>query len=294
MEPQRLKARQGWEWIKQGYALFIKAPLVWIVLLFICIIASLAISAVPVAGEPLVSLLMPALLAGLMAGCRALDQGEELELMHLFSGFKRHTSPLVTLGGISLVGQYLIFGVMMLVGGATVVSLLMSSQPDMNSPLMMQAAGGASLAVFLGLVMFCLLLMAMQFAPMLVYFRNVPPLQAMKLSLRAFRYNPAPMLVYGITFLFLAILGSLPLFLGWLIVLPLWFTSLYASYCDIFPPLKADAVIPPDSVIPNDGEPVNGGNPTTQSPDNAEDQNSVNRLKVVVSLPSAFLCAASQ
>ena len=30
MEPQRLKSRQGWEWIKQGYGLFMKSPLLWI------------------------------------------------------------------------------------------------------------------------------------------------------------------------------------------------------------------------------------------------------------------------
>ena len=35
MEPQRLKAGHGWQWIKQGYALFMKSPLLWIVLLLI-------------------------------------------------------------------------------------------------------------------------------------------------------------------------------------------------------------------------------------------------------------------
>ena len=251
MEPRRLKARQGWEWIKQGYALFIKAPLLWIVLLFICVIAAVGISSVPVVGEPLVSLLMPAILVGLMVGCRALSQDEELELAHLFSGFKQHASQLVTLGGISLVGQLLIFGVMMMVGGATLVGILMSGQPDTDPNVMMQAVTGAGFAVLLGIVLFSLLMMAMQFAPMLVFFRNVPPVQAMKLSLRAFLHNVGPMLVYGITFLLLAILASLPMMLGWLVLLPLVFTSLYASYCDIFPPVKDASSTPPQSEVFN-------------------------------------------
>jgi uncharacterized membrane protein len=92
-----------------------------------------------------------------------------------------------------------------------------------------------------------LLMMAMQFAPMLVFFRNVPPVQAMKLSLRAFLHNALPMLVYGITFMFLAVLASLPMFLGWLVLLPLVFTSLYASYSDIFPPLKEVDDAPPQN-----------------------------------------------
>lgn len=65
-----------------------KAPLLWIVLLMICIISMAGLSAVPVVGEPLASLLLPVVLAGLMVGCRALEQGEELELAHLFSGFQ--------------------------------------------------------------------------------------------------------------------------------------------------------------------------------------------------------------
>jgi hypothetical protein len=244
MEPQRLKSRQGWEWIKQGYRLFMKAPLLWIVLLSICVIAAVGISSVPVVGEPLVSLLMPAILVGLMVGCRALVQDEELELVHLFSGFKQHTSQLVTLGGISLVSQYLILGLMMVVGGATLVNILMSGQPETDPNVLIQALAGASFAVLLGIVLFSLLMMAMQFAPMLVYFRNVPPLHAMKLSLRAFLHNVGPMLVYGVTFMLLAILATLPMMLGWLILLPLVFTSLYASYSDIFPPINEAANTP--------------------------------------------------
>lgn len=247
MEPQRLNANQGWQWIKQGFALFMKAPLLWVVLLFICVVTALAISSVPVIGEPLVSLLMPVILAGLMAGCRALSQDEELELAHLFSGFKQHISQLVTLGGISLIGQYLILGLMMAVGGATLVSILLSSQPETDPNVMMQAVTGAGFAVMLGVVLFSLLMMAMQFAPMLVYFRNVPPVEAMKLSLRAFLYNVMPMLVYGITFAVLAILASLPMLLGWVVLLPLVFTSLYASYSGIFPPLKEVSSTPPQN-----------------------------------------------
>jgi hypothetical protein len=47
----------------------------------------------------------------------------------------------------------------------------------------------------------------------------------------------------------LAILASLPMFLGWVVLLPLIFTSLYASYNDIFPPLKEVASAPPESVV---------------------------------------------
>jgi hypothetical protein len=249
MEPLRLPARNGWEWIKQGFALFMKTPLLWIVMLFICLIAALAISSVPIVGQPLVSLFMPAILVGLMAGCRALNQGEELELAHLFKGFKGHTAQLVTLGGIALVSQYLILGLMMAVGGSTLVGVLMGDQPETGPDVMIHAFAGAGFAMLIGIVLFSTLMMAMQFAPMLVYFRNVPPLQAMKLSLRAFFYNVMPMLLYGMIFMFMAMLASMPVMLGWVVLLPLVFTTLYASYSDIFPPLKQAADTSPQNEI---------------------------------------------
>lgn len=238
MEPQHLQAGHGWLWIKQGYALFMKAPLLWMVLLMICFIAATGLTAVPVVGEPLASLLLPAVLAGLMAGCRALEQGEELELAHLFGGFRRNTAQLVTLGGVALVGQYLIFGAMMMVGGAALVGIMMSGQPVENPEVIRQAISGAGIAVLLGLTLFSVLMMAMQFAPMLVYFNNVAPVEAMKLSLRAFVNNIGAMLVYGVTFMLLAILASIPMMLGWLVLMPIVFTSIYACYCDIFPAVK--------------------------------------------------------
>ncbi len=237
MEPQRLEANTGLQWIKKGYALFKQAPLLWIVLLAICFVAAALLSKVPVIGEPLASLLMPVVIIGLMAGCRSLENGDELELAHLFSGFQKHTSHLITLGGIALVSQYLIFGVMLMVGGATLVAILMGSQAA-EPEVFREAVAGAGAAVMIGAALFTVLLMAMQFAPMLVFFRDVKPIDAMKLSLQAFTRNVAAMFVYGMAFLLLAILASMPMMLGWLILMPMVFTTMYASFCDIFPEPK--------------------------------------------------------
>ena len=238
MEPQHLAAGQGLKWIKQGWALFKKSPLLWVVLLLICFVGVIGLSVLPVVGEPLASLLLPVILAGLMSGCRALEQGDELELAHLFSGFKHRTTQLVTLGGIALVGQFLIFGVMIMVGGATLVSILMSADPPKDPEIIRQAISGASAAMLIGITLFSIIVMSMQFAPMLVFFNNLAPLAAMKLSLRAFLRNMGAISVYGIIFFMLAILASIPMMLGWFVLMPIIFTSTYAAYCDIFPPVK--------------------------------------------------------
>ena len=177
---------------------------------------------------------MPVVVIGLMAGCHSLEKGEELELAHLLSGFQKQTSNLVTLGGIALVTQYLIFGAMILLGGTALVGILTGNQAA-DPAVFEQTIAGSGAAIILGSALFTVLLMSMQFAPMLVYFRDVPPIKALKLSLSAFIRNVAPMFVYGMAFMLMALLASMPMMLGWLVLMPMVFTTMYISFCDIFP-----------------------------------------------------------
>lgn len=234
MEARKVSALHGWMWIKQGYWLFRKNPLLWMVLTSISVVGLFGISLIPVVGDPLSTLLFPVLLAGFMFGCHALAQGEELELAHLFGGFQKFTQQLVTLGGINLVSQLLILGVMMLTGGAVLVSLLMSGKPVEDPALLMQAAAGAGLAIMLGIFLYSILLMALQFAPMLVIFSGMRPVPALQASLRAFMRNFLPLTVYGLALIPFMILASMPMMLGWLVLLPIILTSMYAIYLDLF------------------------------------------------------------
>jgi len=235
MEARKVNASHGWMWIKHGYWLFRKNPLLWMALTAIGVIGMLGIAVIPVVGDPLATLLFPALLAGFMFGCHALAKGEELELAHLFAGFRQHAQQLVTLGGVNLVGQLLILGVMMLTGGATLVGILMSGKPVDDPAILVQAVAGAGFALLLGMTLFSVLMMAMQFAPMLVIFGKMRPIPALKTSLRAFLRNVIPLTVYAAMLLPFAVLATLPMMLGWLVFLPVVITSLYAIYRDLFP-----------------------------------------------------------
>ncbi len=241
MEARKVHAMHGWMWIKHGYWLFKKNPLLWMVLTAIGVVGIFGISTIPLVGDPLSTLLFPAVLSGYMFGCHALAQGEELELAHLFGGFQQYAQKLVTLGGVNLVIQLLILGVMMVTGGATLVSILMDSKAGAEDPaILIQAITGAGLAILIGATLFTVLLMAMQFAPMLVIFGKMAPVPAMKASLHAFLRNMIPLSVYGLLLLPFAILASLPMMLGWLVLLPVIITSLYAIYRDLFP-MEGDA-----------------------------------------------------
>lgn len=251
MEAKKLTMSSGWLWIKQGIYLFKKSPILWVVLTLIGIAGLLGISSIPVVGEFLATLLFPVLFSGLLWGCHALEHDEELELAHLFMGFQRNTQQLVTLGGLNLLGQLLIFGVMMLAGGGALVEILMGTTPADDPAVIAPATEGAMLAIMIGMVLFSGLLLATQFAPMLVTFDKVPPLTALKASLRGCVRNLAPLSVYGVMMMLFAIVASLPMMLGWVILLPIMTTSIYAAYRGIFPwPEDAANSAPPPDAAP--------------------------------------------
>jgi uncharacterized membrane protein len=87
------------------------------------------------------------------------------------------------------------------------------------------------------LVMFALLLpvvMAIWFAPPLVVFHKMGAFEAMKASFVGCLKNIVPFVVYGLIGLVLAIVASLLLMLGWLVLGPVLAASIYAAYRDIY------------------------------------------------------------
>ena len=100
IEARQVPARNGGLWIAQGFRLFRKAPAVWLALIFIYLLISMGLSLFKLIGPIVLNLLAPVFVAGFMLGCRALDQDEELEINHLFAGFRLQAAPLVTVGGL--------------------------------------------------------------------------------------------------------------------------------------------------------------------------------------------------
>jgi len=235
MEIKVLNASCGWLWIRQGTYLFKKSPILLIVLTFIAIAGSIGVASIPLVGDPLAAFLFPVIFSGLMWGCHALEHDEELELSHLFLGFQRNTQKLITLGGLNLVGNYLILGVMKTTGGGQLVELMMSDKPDVDPSTIVQAVSSAGISIVLSLALTIVFLLATQFAPMLVTFDKQAPVAALKASLLGSWRNLAPLSVYGIMMMLFALVASLPLMLGWLILLPIMMTSIYAAYRGMFP-----------------------------------------------------------
>jgi len=79
------------------------------------------------------------------------------------------------------------------------------------------------------------LLMLFWFAPTLIVLHDdVGIIEAMKLSFLGCIRNILPFLIYGLVGFILMILASIPFGLGWLVLGPVLFGTIYASYKDIF------------------------------------------------------------
>lgn len=230
METRNVAAANGWYWIRDGFELFRLNPVIWIALFFIYLLICMALSVVPLIGPIMLNLLAPVFIGGFMMGCRALEAGEELEINHLFAGFKQNTAHLITVGGLYLAGVIVIVGVIFVMTGGALLAAGEQAQA-MADPA---KAGVMLLAALVGLTLLLPLIMAYWFAPTLVVFHDIKPVDAMKLSFFACLGNILPFTVYSIVSMVLLVLSAIPLGLGLLVMIPTMTASLYTSYKDIF------------------------------------------------------------
>ena len=257
MEPRALSASHGWTWITSGFRLFMKSPWIWLVQIALLFVCAKVLSFVPIVGVIFV-LLIPVFIAGLMEGCRALDEGQELKTLHITCGFRRNAGALVTLGGISLVVNLVVVLIAFSLGGEAMSSLAKTlSQAQTITPQMTEQVRAETATVGRALLVATLislpLLMALWYAPLLVYFHDAGPVAAMKSSFFACLKNTLPLFVYGLVimgamFLVMPIslaLGQYGLAL-WLLA-PIVLPSLYTSYKDIYMPTPAPASHTPAS-----------------------------------------------
>jgi uncharacterized membrane protein len=77
-------------------------------------------------------------------------------------------------------------------------------------------------------------LMAIWFAAPLVVFHQHGVTDAMKGSFTGCLRNILPFLIYGIVGFILAVLATLPIGLGWLLLGPVIMASIYTGYRDIY------------------------------------------------------------
>ncbi|MBI5891762.1 MAG: hypothetical protein HZB47_14030 [Nitrosomonadales bacterium] len=255
MEIRRLNATRGWTWVRQGYQLIMRNPLMSTSFAMMCALALFVVLRIPPFGPLIAILLIPLLMSGYMRVCRALEEEEQVELPLLLEGFRKRGARLATLGAFGVLGLFAASAVMVFIGGSALTALLenfhAANNPQVLINAMWAAGSGVAFSLLAGFALICVLMLALQYAPMLVFFNDVAPAAALHASLFGSLRNIIPYTVYTLAMQLIAlVLSFLPFNLGFFVLLPLGLTSLYVSYRNIFPFAHELAAIEPVSHNP--------------------------------------------
>ena len=231
---QGLAAGAGWDWMVEGWKLFVRAPLMWIVSLVILFLVALALGFIPFIGQIVFQLIQPVIAGGFMVACRSLEKGGDFELEHLMQGFSQRFGPLLVVGLLFMLGWLLIIGVFVVVAGVTWGAAMMSGDAGEAIGSMMSSPGPILIWVLVMLGVSVPLMAAYWFAPALVMMHDMKPFAAMKESFFACFRNFVPFLLYGVVMMIGALLAMLPFGLGLLVWIPVAIASTYVAYRQIF------------------------------------------------------------
>jgi hypothetical protein len=224
-------AGNGWAWVASAWRIFRVAPGIWIggLLVFFVILAVSGI--VPFVGAIASSALWPVFVAGFASAARVTDKGGEPEFQEFFAGFRERFGPLIILGLIGLAISVAVFVAVFAVMGVGFFAMM---NGEMEPEAMQHMALTLVLALLIATALLLPLAMATWFAPLLVMFHDLAPLEAMKASFSGCLKAMLPFLVYGVVLFFAAFFASIPLFLGWLVLGPVMAASVYTAYRDIY------------------------------------------------------------
>jgi uncharacterized membrane protein len=228
-DSRQVDAGACFDWLQQGWLLFLVNPGVWIGCAVLLLVIMMAISVVPIFGQIAAPLLAPVFGAGMYQLCRQLATGGEARIADLFIGFQRSAGPLVMIGVIFVAG---IFGVALFVALLLRGGLLGSASGSVAGFGITLTS--ATLAGILVMLLSLPVIMATWFASALVLFHDMKTSAAMRASLAACARNWVAMVIFWIFLTIALFFAILPFLLGLLLLLPIFSGAAYAAYRDLF------------------------------------------------------------
>ena len=266
---RKLNPLYGWKWLRDGWHIFLTNPSMWLAIMALSFFGSVFLMAVPVIGIVVFFMLWPVLLAGLLLGVKDLGEGKPLEMKHIFAGFKATPKPLAAIGGFTLLAALLTIWILTMGWGEEFEALLkLMASENSDIAAFKEASSNLVWPSLVGLLIFLPFLTAVWFAPALVLFNKLRPIEAMVLSFKASIRNMWPFLIYGLLYLLadmivsyvLGIIVAIVTKLGGpamggtvatMLVFPVIFIffvmlvgSIYTGYRDIFVSPEPDSATP--------------------------------------------------
>jgi uncharacterized membrane protein len=195
---------------------------------------------VPLIGSLVHTVLLPVMAGGVMLGCDALARGEPLRIGHLFDGFQGgRFAPLCLLGLLWLailfvVAIVMVATVFLTLGASGLAALMDFGGTAFDYAALMSAGTAIFVVAMIALLIALLVAMAYWFAPALVVLNGEQPVAALRKSFAASWQNLGAFLLYGLIYIGLAIVATIPMGLGWLVLGPMLVGSCYAGWRTIF------------------------------------------------------------
>ncbi len=230
-EPRAVPVGNAMSWIGNGFKHFSKDSGTWMGACVVGFIIMMTINIIPFLNI-LANLTAYIWTAGLLLGCKAQDDGEKFKVEYLFEAFKTHFGKLFL---ANLATSLIAFVVMGIALGSMFFDVMMGTGFQSEDPQEL-ANNVSKILVPMGIAMLFLIPVGMMsfFAPALIVFHDLDIIEAFKMSFKACLKNIVAFVIYGVVLMFLVILGSIPLMLGLLVVMPMIYGSMYQSYKDIF------------------------------------------------------------
>lgn len=220
MEAKTVEVERGWGWFMDGWALFLKNPFVWTLMILIVGLTMLLLSYVPILDVLGSGLLGTMFAGGLIYSAYQLDEDGNLEIQHLFQAFRdpTRTGPMLILGSIALIAS-LMMGVVIkgLIGGMSI-----------------QFSASTIFGVMLLLLVVAVLVSLLFYAIPQVMLQDRAPIDAIQSSIIESIRNWQPLAVFVLICLALAFIAAIPVGLGFLILGPIAVGAWYQNYKELY------------------------------------------------------------
>jgi len=230
-----LPAGRGLEWYGEAWRLFRRAPGAWIGIWVLFVVCMMAVSIFPLLGMFANALLSPIFLGGVMLAARSADRAGVVPVGNLFAAFGSHAGPLALIGLLQLVASFALFMILG-IGAAVLLPAALIPGATRATP---EAVFAAAWLPFVGIgvlagIIYLPIAYATWMAAALVTLHDMPAIDSLRMGFVGVFRNVLPLLVFLLASLVLALLASLPVLLGWLVLGPVFLCALYVQYRDVF------------------------------------------------------------
>jgi hypothetical protein len=240
----KLPAATGWQWIKQGFALFRRQPAELCTLFLSYMFLMMVITIIPLVGQVLPLILVPVFSMSFMQACVQVEKGQRVYPNLLLTGFRSPAfATLLKLGVLYVLAAVVAIGASALVDGGMLWQV-MSGSARVDAKAMQNS--NITLAMLVAALLYTPAAMAVWYAAPLAAWQGMGMGKAIFYSFFAVRRAGRAFLLYGLAWaligvllplLFSTLLGQLtgsPM-LMMMVLLPLSIVLTVVMYCSFYP-----------------------------------------------------------